>query len=372
MNVAEILLSKRWIVKVKDRDLYYKVKDQLPLCKNFFTEKLGYQIIVNPYVIKLEKLPGEAQPWMGILEFQDKIQYVFLCLILMFLEEKEVEEQFVLSSLTEFIQMKYERERIDWTLYQYRRHLIKVIKVCVDYGMLVINDGVEEEFMSDYEGEVLYENTGVSRYFMRNFTQNISNFTRAQDFENSEWIGVNEDRGIIRRQRVYRKLLMSLGTYKVSEEDEDFSYIKNYRNLIAGDMEKILDCELQVHKTSAFLILGDEERMGKTFPGENTLSDIILLCNSVINEKINRGEIKIGTDEKGVISMVSFRSIVDECRQRYGAGLIKSYRDKTSQEFFEVVKEFMELYCFIKIEDKEHVILNQVIGKIQGQYPKDY
>ena len=99
-------------------------------------EKLGYQVIVNPYLVKVEKMPATPENWMGIQEFTRKIEYVFFCMILMFLEEKEAEEQFVLSELTEYIQGQYREEQIDWTVYQYRRHLIKVIKYCVNCGIL--------------------------------------------------------------------------------------------------------------------------------------------------------------------------------------------------------------------------------------------
>lgn len=372
MNAIEILLSQRWIVKGQDKDLYYKIKDQVGASKKFFTEKLGYQLIVNPYLIKLEKMPAKPEPCMGISEFSDPIEYVFLCMILMFLEDKEAEEQFVLSELTEYIQAKYEEESIDWTLFQYRRRLIKVMKFCIRLYMLKVNDGTEENFITDYEGEVLYENTGISRYFMRNFTQNILNYTSAADFETSDWIDVNEDRGIIRRQRVYRKLLMSIGVNKESEEDEDFAYIKNYRNMVAGEFAELFDCELQVHKTSAYLVLGEDCNLGKSFPAQNTMSDIILLCNLVIHGKIQTGEISLLKDETAVISYSFFRSIIDECKTLYGNGLIKTYREKTSMEFFKSVREYMESYGFIRLEREEKVILYPILGKVIGKYPKDF
>ena len=107
MNVLEILLSRRWILKSKDRELYYQVKDEVSKVKKFINEKLGYQLIVNPYLIKLEKTPAVSENWMGISEFQHKIEYVFLCMILMFLEDIEAVEQFVLSELTEYFQSQY-------------------------------------------------------------------------------------------------------------------------------------------------------------------------------------------------------------------------------------------------------------------------
>ncbi|MDO4262526.1 MAG: DUF2398 family protein, partial [Eubacteriales bacterium] len=160
MRTLEILLERRWILKGRDRELYYQLKDELGGVKKFLIEKLGYQVIVNPYLIKVEKLPAKAESWMGILEFRHKIEYVFFCVTLMFLEEKEAEEQFVLSELTEYIQGQYREEQIDWTVYSYRRHLIKVLKYCVDAGILNVDDGSEDSFAKDNSGEVLYENTG--------------------------------------------------------------------------------------------------------------------------------------------------------------------------------------------------------------------
>ena len=181
MRALEILLERRWILKSLEKELYYQIKDELGTVKKFLMEKLGYQVIVNPYLVKVEKMPATPENWMGIQEFTRKIEYVFFCMILMFLEEKEAEEQFVLSELTEYIQGQYREEQIDWTVYQYRRHLIKVIKYCVNCGILNLNDGSEENFARDDTSEVLYENTGVSRYFMKNFTQDIMGYTTPED-----------------------------------------------------------------------------------------------------------------------------------------------------------------------------------------------
>ena len=192
MNTLETLLDRRWILKSRDRDLYYQVKDDLGGIRKFVTEKLGYPLIVNPYLVKLEKLPAKPENWMGILEFEDKTEYIFFCLILMFLEESE--EQFLLSTLTEYIQSNDRKEAVDWTIYSMRRHLIRVIKYCISCGILKQSDGNEENFARDEGSEVLYENPGVSRYFMKNFTQDIMTYQSPEDFLKEEWIGVDEDR----------------------------------------------------------------------------------------------------------------------------------------------------------------------------------
>ena len=371
MNALEILLGRRWILKSRDRELYYQVKDQLGAVKRFLTEKLGYQVIVNPYLIKAEKMPAKPENWMGILEFHHKIEYVFFCIALMFLEEKEAEEQFVLSELTEYIQGQYREEQVDWTIYSFRRHLIKVLKYCVSCGILNVDDGNEESFARDDSSEVLYENTGVSRYFMKNFTQDIMGFSSPEDFQKEEWIGVDEDRGIVRRQRVYRRLLMTMGMYRDPETEEDFAYVKNFRNMIQGELSEFLDCELHVHRSGAFLILGEDCRMGRCFPEENTLSDIVLLVNSLIGEKIQEGKIVPGAEEQIVLPREAFLGILEECRERYSRGFIKTYREMTTKEFCQEVLSYMKELSLIE-ERRGDIWVSGAAGKIAGQYPKDF
>ena len=371
MKPLEVLLSKRWILKNRDKELYYQLKDEIGKSRDFLTEKLGYQAIVTPNLIKLEKIPAYAQNWMGIQEFSDHLEYIFLCMILMFLKERDLGEQFVLSMLTEYIQGNIKEEQIDWTIYSYRRHLVKVMKYCVKVGILEIDDGSEDNFMKSDEGEVLYQNTGASRYFMKNFSRDISDYQKQEDFLKEEWIGMNEDRGIIRRQRVYRSLLMSPGIYLNDDTEEDFAYVRHYRGMIKEELNRFFDCELQVHKTSAFLVMGEDSNLGKSFPEENTLSDIVLLWCGLFRQKINDGDIEVPIGEDIVISTQQFVAISEECKRRYGNGWIKTYREMTMGEFCNKLKEYMIIMEMIK-EIYDQIMVYPIFGKVEGCYPKDF
>lgn len=371
MKPLEVLLSKRWILKNRDKELYYQLKDEIGKSRDFLTEKLGYQAIVTPNLIKLEKIPAYAQNWMGIQKFSDHLEYIFLCMILMFLEERDLGEQFVLSMLTEYIQGNIKEEQIDWTIYSYRRHLVKVMKYCVKVGILEIDDGSEDNFMKSDEGEVLYQNTGASRYFMKNFSRDISDYQKQEDFLKEEWIGMNEDRGIIRRQRVYRSLLMSPGIYLNDDTEEDFAYVRHYRGMIQEELNRFFDCELQVHKTSAFLVMGEDSNLGKSFPEENTLSDIVLLWCGLFRQKINDGDIEVPIGEDIVISTQQFVAISEECKRRYGNGWIKTYREMTMGEFCNKLKEYMIIMEMIK-EIYDQIMVYPIVGKVEGCYPKDF
>lgn len=371
MNALEVLLGRRWILKSRDKDLYYQMKDEIGKYKKFLLEKVGYQIVVNPYLVKVEKVPAQAENWMGIQEFSAPIEYAFFCLILMFLESKDAEEQFVLSELTEYVQGQYQEESVDWTIYRYRRHLIKVMKYCEAVGILNVDDGNEEGFAKDESSEVLYENTGVSRFFMRNFTQNIMDYTDYRDFLKDEWIDVNEERGIVRRQRVYRSLLMTMGIYRNEDNEEDFAYMRNYRNMLQGELEELFPCELQVFRNSAYLILGESCRMGRCIPEENTLSDIVLLCGQLVREKVEEGVYELLNDETVQISGEMFRGLIEECKERFGKGFIKTYREMVTEEFYQEISAYLKNLELVQ-EHMGNVLIRPALARVIGKYPADF
>ena len=69
---TEILLNKRWVLKSRDKETYYKLRDALGELRKFTTEKMGCQIIDNSLLIKMEKIPVIPESFMGIQKFSSK------------------------------------------------------------------------------------------------------------------------------------------------------------------------------------------------------------------------------------------------------------------------------------------------------------
>ncbi|HBR28041.1 MAG TPA: TIGR02678 family protein, partial [Firmicutes bacterium] len=51
MREFEALLENFWIIKEEEKELYQQVKDVLPALKPLIETKLGYRLVVNPYLI---------------------------------------------------------------------------------------------------------------------------------------------------------------------------------------------------------------------------------------------------------------------------------------------------------------------------------
>ncbi|MDD7389716.1 MAG: TIGR02678 family protein [Lachnospiraceae bacterium] len=373
MKELEALLEKRWILKSENKELYYRIRDSIGEIRRFATDKMGCQVLENSLMVKLEKIPAIPEDFMGIEDFTSKEEYAFFCVLLMFLEDKDAEEQFILSQLTEYIAANLPGQSVDWTLYTSRRRLVKVLRYAVSQGVLKVTDGSDDVFMDAASGEVLYENTGASRYFMRNFSRDITGYTRPEDFGESDWFDMNEERGIARRHRVYKRLLFSPGMYRNAGAEEDFEYLKYYGRRLAEDLEQNFDCRVHIHKGSAFLLVGEDCRMGAEFPGSNAVSDILLLCCGKIREKVECGEWKTGNDDTIRVEKLEFERMLREVKEESGAGFTKNYREMPEGEFVREITEHLERWTFIRCEDREHMItIYPSAGKLAGHYPDDY
>ena len=67
--------------------------------------------------------------------------------------------------------------------------------------------------------------------------------------------------------------------------------------------------------------------MGTVFPGNNSISDILLLCFREIRKKIEKGQWKTGLDETCLIDQIEFENMIKEMKQEYGiiAGKYRSH-----------------------------------------------
>ena len=327
MKELETLLNRRWILKSEDRELYYKIRDSIGEIRKFATEKMGCQVIENALLVKMEKIPALPETCMGIDAFASREEYAFLCILLMFLVDRDAQEQFILSQLTEYIAADMPGEGVDWTLYTSRRQLEKVLRYAAGQGIIRVTDGSDDAFMDQETGEGLYENTGSSRYFMRNFSRDIMEYTRPEDFQESDWFAMDEDRGIARRHRVYKRLLFSVGMYRGEGADEDFEYLKYYGRRLADDLEQNFQCQLHIHRGSAFFMQGEDCRIGETFPGNTGMSDILLLCCSEIRRKVETGEWEPQKDDTVRVQILEFEQMIRQVKETYGHGVIKGYRE---------------------------------------------
>jgi len=364
-----ILFEQFWVLRAQEPLTYQLIREREKGLKRYVSEKFGFDLIVHQHFAKLEKIPVDPKAWMGIQAFTSPKDYAIFCCGLAFTERRSVDEQFLLSTIAEDIQDMYPGEfPLDWTNYQHRKSLVRALKQMVDLSIIKTVDGDVDMFASNQDQEVLYEVTVYARYFMRSYPDDLFKYQTTREILDSEWERHQAD---TRRKRVYRKLMFSPAVYRESEEDQDFNYIRNFRNRLRDDLEENTPFYLETFKNAALLVLPERKTRYTLFPDQKAIMNIALHFQAYIREHVEAysinalGEIKLTSAE--------FTSLIETIKEIYGHGWSKKYRDMT---YTSIAEELLQLYKdweMILVEaDTDMLVLKPSIARMVGHYPSDY
>ncbi|MCM3768277.1 TIGR02678 family protein [Neobacillus niacini] len=363
------LFEQFWILREEEPEAYLLIRNREQLLKRYLQEKFGMELIIHQHFAKLEKIPVEPQSWMGIQSFESPLDYAIFCCALAFAEQKGIDEQFLLSDLAERIQEMYPGEiPLDWKNYQHRRSLVRALKEVLDLRLIKTIDGNLEQFQVNDEEEVLYEVTIYSRYFMRSYPDDLYQFDSMDELLIQEWNRQPDDQ---RRKRVYRKLMMSPFVYRKNEEDQDFAYIRNYRNRLRDDFEQHTPFRLEVFKNAAMLTLPDPKKRYTLFPDTRGITDAALHTMSVIRE--NREALDISEFGTFRIPRASFDILVRKTKERYGHGWSKKHRDETPEETASQIIKVWEEWSMAEWDEQTRMLtILPGAARLTAFYPADY
>ena len=365
----QALLYNFWIVKDEDSQMYYKIKYNQNKLKDFITKNLGSNLIIHDRFIKLEKIPNVVNSNNGIPLFSSTLEYVILTLLLLYLEDKTRGERFILSNLIDYIKntsITLELNHIpDWNKVNDRRCLSNVIKFLNSINVLKTVDEDNISFTEDINAEALYETTGLSNYVMRMFDNEISSLNTCEDFLKNEFSSQNENKGDVRRFKVFRNILYTpvVSTYDLS--DSEIDYIKKNRLYIKNEIEKVnMDTEI----THNMVILYDNNynNLKYNFPNNQKICEIVLMLNNEILNDIKSGLLRIETSEIVKTKTNYLKQKVRELRDTKGVYIGKTRLDYSPYKLYAEIIECMEKYNLISINDDDVIIypsISRFIGK---------
>lgn len=368
-----LLFENFWILREKEPKNYQLIRENERALKQYISDKLGYSLIVQKDFIKMEKVPVNPKRWMGILDFQTPRDYVLFTCGLAFLETHAVDDQFLLSEIATEIEELYPGlYPLDWTNYQHRQSLVRVLKKLVELDCIKEIDsyaGGVEEFSHSQEQEVLYQATIYSRYFMRNHIRSLKECQTVEDILNMDWERNQEDS---RRKRAYRKLLLEPVMYRENEEDQDFDYIRRYRNRVREDIEEHTPFEMEVTKNTAMLTLPDQKQQYESFPDRKALSNITLHIHAYINRHLENFERNPFGEAR--LTRAQFEQLVEQVRREYQAGWSIEYREKSGlKKIADDALDHMIDWSFVKVEEETGlIVLLPAVARMIGTYPKDF
>jgi uncharacterized protein (TIGR02678 family) len=364
------LLYNFWITKDKNKDLYYQIKRNQNKIKDFISKNLGSNLIIHDRFIKLEKIPTIIKTNAKLGNFTSVLEYVILMIMLLFLEDKTRWDYFILSDLIEYVKntsITLELNHIpDWNKVQDRKCLSNVISLLEELQIIKIKDAGKVSFIDSIDAEVLYESLGTSNYLMRMFDNDINDLKTPEDFIKNEFISQDEEKGDIRRYKVFRNILY---TPAVSSKDitiNELDYLKKNRNYIKAEIDKNLNMEVEVTHNLAILYDEDSNTEKDNFPNNKKLTEIVLMVNEKLLKEINNNKIVLNNFEIAIVKENYFENIIKEIKKTKEPYIGKTLLRETDKRFYDMILEYMEKYNFIEKNNDEIIIyptISRLIGK---------
>ena len=364
------LLYNFWITKDDDKELYYQIKSNQNKIKEFISKNLGSNLIIHDRFIKLEKIPTIVKSNARLGNFTTTLEYVMLTIMLLFLEDKTRGDYFILSDLIEYVKntsITLELNNVpDWNKVQDRRCLSNVISLLEELKIIKIRDASKVSFVESINAEVLYETLGTSNYLMRMFDSSINELKTPEDFIKNEFITQDEEKGDIRRYKVFRNILY---TPSISSRDlsiNELDYIKRNRTYIKNEIDKKLDMDTEITYNLTMLLDNENSNEKDNFPNSKKLTDIVLIVNERLMQEINDKKILLDNYETATIKEDYFKNIIKDIKKTKSIYIGKTMSKETDKRFYDMVVEYMEKYNFIERKDNEIIIyptISRIIGK---------
>ena len=356
----QLLLNNFWILKEDDLDNYYKIKRNQHLLRDYINKTLGSRLIIHDRFIKLEKVPAQALESIGLPNFILQTDYIYLCLILLFLEDKTRETYFMLSDLIDYVKntaVALELNNVpNWTLTKERKSLKRAVNFLEKIKVIKLKDASKDDFSDNENAEALYISTGLSNYVMRMFNNEIFDIKQEEDFIKDEWTYQNDEKGDIRKYKIYRNLIYTPCIYMNDISKSEIDYLKQLRHHISNELSN-LNYELELTKNMALVFENENALTKDSFPNNKRISAIVLIVLTKLYELIKENKIILNEYEIGKISYEDLYNIIINIKNKYNIYLSKTLKDLTDSAFFDNIIDILETYTFIRNVDNYYEIL---------------
>ena len=363
------LLYNFWIVKDSNEEIYYKIKYNQNKIKDFVSKNLGSNLIIHNRFIKLEKIPSYLVASEGINTFNNVEDYIFLALILLYLEDKARGDLFVLTDLIDYVKntsITLELNHIpDWSLKKDRKGIDAAINFLVNLSAIKVKDRDKVSFVDNRESQALYEVTGISNYIMRLFDTSITDITDINDFLKLEFQNQDEEKGDVRRYKVFRNMLYLPSTSTKSITSSEIDYIKKNRNYIKNEISSKLDMEVEITNNLTLLYDDTSSTMKDNFPNNKKITEIVLMVNKEILDDIKNGKIILDNYECASVDISYLKMIIKRIKNEKIPYIGKTLEKETFDMFYKEVVNYMCMYNFISI-DGDLVTINPTISRMVG------
>ncbi|MBL0389481.1 TIGR02678 family protein [Tumebacillus sp. ITR2] len=364
-RLARVLLNRPWVRKADDPELFRTLRLHYEPLREWFQHACGFPLLMTRELIKLEKVPGVAKPWMGVVEFKQPLDYALFTFCLWFLQNKGEMEQFVLSELIDSVKLKMQEEGtpLEMTHTPHRQSLKRALKKLRDLKILIVVDGDEEDWARSKEGtrNILYECSTLTSYVLRRFPQDISALTEFRQLGEGMYPEGNEGDVSRRRHTVFRRLLQEPAVLDHHWQPDELQYVRIQRSYILEQIGKHVGLEGKRYREGLlFYHLSPKGEMD-LFPTAESITDLVLLLANEVRTQLKE-------KEDLQITQADLESMLLDLRETYGSCWSKQDREAKIGELAQQLLGHLEAWGLAERVDPNWIRLSSVLGRFSGSY----
>ncbi|SMF90189.1 TIGR02678 family protein [Paenibacillus uliginis N3/975] len=367
------LLNRPWITKESDPELYYWIKDQISELKTWFNEFAGYSLILNRKLVKLEKTPVIAHPWMGFQEFREPLDYTLFTYGLWFLEQKTESDQFLLTELIREIRdyMVEQGMEVDWKNYFHRLSMSRAIKKLKSLDIVRGVDGNEMEWAThDASRDVLYECTSYHRYVLRNLPRELMSYFQVEELRETQLYGDDlQELNRRRRHEMYRRFLLEPVVLD-KEWKDDLYYFYSEKNKLLRQLQSMFGWEGSEYREGLLFFEEGPSAEAEVFPTLSAISDIGLLLCGQIRTEVQGTNAKLIFEQGGQIRLTKghVERILLHLKDEYKEFWANEYRKKNAPLLAEDVCQHLIDWGLAEWDHDGFFVVNAAVGRWTAKY----
>lgn len=360
-----LLFENFWIIREYQRDDYAQIKRNEKELRRIVERQFGFRLRVHAKFIRLEKIPFLPQSWMGIQAFTQQMDYVLFACAMAYTEDKGEGESFLLNELIEEIELNYPvKDDLDWTNYNHRKSLVRVLNEMTKRHLIGIIEGDNETFAHNLRSEVLYKVSVYSRYYMRSYPEDLAGMKDWHQLAKTQQDSGEE----LVRLEAFQRLLMEPAVRRTPKNGYLFYYFRNKQQYIEGVIEDYTPFTFELTKDMAMLTVTDRLRKYTLFPSLKTADECLLQLADLIRQKDYQ------QDEYGVIrlSYNQWRVLIGENAERNREGWSVEYRESSMNRLLELIFDSGKDWGFFEQDDEHNVLIFPSFARSIGKYPSDF
>lgn len=364
-----------WIQKKDRPNDYMLIKKHKKVIQKYFFDNFGYQMFSGIDLFKLEKVPFQAESWMGIQDFKEPIDYSIFIAILAYLEDKAKDDLFLVSTLSDYVKNFFDKDlKVKWEIYKHRLSFYRAVKYAQSMDLIESLEGEIEKYKTDDKEEILYRPTMISKYYMRFFSRPIKYFRNINEIISDRWkIPGEESTPRMNLQSLNRRLFFSPVVYKNELTDEEKKYLNYQSYRMVENIPEFTHFEMEIYRNEIFLISKERNVTGQQHPNQKTISDIVLQFSAFIKGNLKTLSVNEFPEFEYIVGRREFDKWFEELQEEFGHGWSKEFRESYSEDVAEKVLEYLEDWKFAFNDVQTHsVVLYPPLVRVGGEFPREY